>query len=98
LRRGLSDDSRASNRFCFPQEAASKGGAESGDKETVIAMLRGEVAALKLDKAGMQSDLEQVACLSKAPLLFFPCHLALAMLPKQVVVLRTRPWNAAASG
>jgi hypothetical protein len=62
-------------------------------------MLRGEVAALKLDKAGMQSDLEQVASLSKAPLLLPPPpHLALSMLVKQVVVLRTRLWHAAASG
>ena len=35
-------------------------------------MLRGEVAALKLDKAGMQSDLEQVASFAKAPPVFSP--------------------------
>jgi hypothetical protein len=67
LRHSLADDSRVSNHFGFLQEAANKGGAESGDKETVIAMLRGEVAALKLDKAGMQSDLEQVASLNPKP-------------------------------
>lgn len=38
-------------------------------------MLRGEVAALKLDKAGMQSDLEQVASLTHFSCMdLFPPH------------------------
>ena len=37
----------------------------SEDKEKIITMLRNEVAALKLEKIGMQSDLKQVSKTTK---------------------------------
>lgn len=43
--------------------AASRTSQVAGDKEAIITMLRNEIAALKLERTAMQSDLDQVRSL-----------------------------------